>query len=239
MYDLDKRAGNTGLTGSYFWRIDNSDGRKALDRCLTWAFFQWEINFLYWHTLYVRWDWRMACPCSGWQAWFDRRFFWAWRKYSWPNWCFESRRSKYIWYNTGGRFVYFRMRQLCCYSTDWQDWGSLKIGSPDGSRVKCSFIMTIGGGGIVIKVFTTTSRPINIAALIYHFAIFSTIIARLMTVGGIYLHEDVSIFYIRSLFPSLSTITYWLTKYFNRPTDWAAYKGRLLPKSVPFITGFS
>ena len=28
------------------------------------------------------------------------------------------------------------MRQLCCYSTDWQDWGSLKIGSPDGSRVK-------------------------------------------------------------------------------------------------------
>ena len=105
--------------------------------------------------------------------------------------------------------------------------------------LKCSFIMTIGGGGIVIKVFTTTSRPINIAVLIYHFAIFSTIIARLMTVGGIYLHEDVSIFYIRSLFPSLSTITYWLTKYFNRPTDWAAYKGRLLPKSVPFITGFS
>ena len=85
--------------------------------------------------------------------------------------------------------------------------------------LKCSFILTIGGGGIVIKVFTTTNRPINIALLIYHFAIFSTIIARLMTVGGIYLHEDVSIFYIRSLFPSLSTITYWLTKYFNRPTD--------------------
>ena len=85
--------------------------------------------------------------------------------------------------------------------------------------LKCSFILTIGGGGIVIKVFTTTNRPINIAVLVYHFAIFSTIIARLMTVGGIYLHEDVSIFYIRSLFPSLSTITYWLTKYFNRPTD--------------------
>ena len=66
--------------------------------------------------------------------------------------------------------------------------------------LKCSFIMTIGGGGIVIKVFTTTSRPINIAVLIYHFAICSTIIARLMTVGSIYLHEDVSIFYIRSLF---------------------------------------
>ena len=106
--------------------------------------------------------------------------------------------------------------------------------------LKCSFIIitAIGCGGILIKVFTTTSRPINIAVLIYHFAIFSTIIARLMTVGGIYLHEDVSILYIRSLFPSLSTITYWLTKYFNRPTDWAAYKGRLLLKRVPF-TGFS
>ena len=106
--------------------------------------------------------------------------------------------------------------------------------------LKCSFIIitAICGGGILIKVFTTTSRPINIAVLIYHFAIFSTIIARLMTVGGIYLHEDVSILYIRSLFPSLSTITYWLTKYFNRPTDWAAYKGRLLLKRVPF-TGFS
>ena len=106
--------------------------------------------------------------------------------------------------------------------------------------LKCSFIIitAIGGGGILIKVFTTTSRPINIAVLIYHFAIFSTIIARLMTVGGIYLHEDVSILYIRSLFPSLSTITYWLTKYFNRPTDWAAYKGRLPLKRVPF-TGFS
>ena len=106
--------------------------------------------------------------------------------------------------------------------------------------LKCSFIIitAIGGGGILIKVFTTTSRPINIAVLIYHFAIFSTIIARLMTVGGIYLHEDVSILYIRSLFPSLSTITYWLTKYFNRPTDWAACKGRLLLKRVPF-TGFS
>ena len=97
--------------------------------------------------------------------------------------------------------------------------------------LKCSFIIitTIGGGGILIKVFTTTNRPINIAVLIYHFAIFSTIFARLMTVGGIYLHEDVSILYIRSLFSSLSAITYWLhnisfarvimTKYFIRSID--------------------
>ena len=52
-------------------------------------------------------------------------------------------------------------------------------------------IITIGGGGIVIKVFTTTSRPINIAVLIYHSAICSTFFARLMTASNIFLHEDV------------------------------------------------
>ena len=99
------------------------------------------------------------------------------------------------------------------------------------AMLKCNYIIitAIGGGGIVIKVFTTTSRPINIAVLIYHFAICSTLIARLMTVGGIYLHEDVSVLYIRSLFSLLSAITYCLhnisfarvimTKYFNRSTD--------------------
>ena len=137
MYDLDKRAGNTGLTGSYFWRIDNSDVGKALERCLSWARFQYKIHFLYWHERFVKWDWRMACPCSGWQAWWDRRFFWNWRKYSWPDWCFESRRSKWIWFYISGKaYGYLRMKQLCCYSTDWQNWASLKTGPPDGSHVE-------------------------------------------------------------------------------------------------------
>lgn len=136
MYDLDKRVGNTGLTGRYFWRIENSDGEKALERCLSWARFQLKILFLYWHARFVKSDSSMACPCSGWQAWFDRRFLWDWRKYSWPDWCFESRRVKYIRYNFFGGYVYFSMRQLCCYSTDWQDWASLKIGPPDGSHVQ-------------------------------------------------------------------------------------------------------
>ena len=69
-------------------------------------------------------------------------------------------------------------------------------------------IITIGGGGIVIKVFTTTSRPINIAVLIYHSAICSTFFARLMTASDTYLHEDVSLLYICSLLPPPNTVTY-------------------------------
>ena len=138
MYNLDKKVGNTGMMGRHFWRIENSDGRSALDKCFSWAYLQEYIDFRYWYNREMRWDWRIACPCTGWQAWLDwGRFFWDWRKYSWPDWCFESRRSKYIFhYSPGKGFIYFKMTQMCCYSTDWQNWGALKVGSPDGSRVK-------------------------------------------------------------------------------------------------------
>ena len=137
MYNLDKKVGNTGLMGSYFWRIDNSDGRKALEKCYTWAFLQEYMNFRFLYNRLVRRDWRMACPCSGWQVWFDRRFFWDWKKYPWPDWCLESRRSKYFFYYSPSKgFILYKMTQLCCYSTDWDDWGSLKVGPPEGSRVK-------------------------------------------------------------------------------------------------------
>ena len=138
MLNLDENTGNTELTGRYFWRIENSDGIGSLDKCYTWASLQEFVNILDWYNRQVRWDWRMACPCSGWQAWFDGgRFRWDWRKYSWPDWCFESTRSKYVYYDSPNKgLIYFRMTQMCCYSTDWQDWASLKIGAPDGGRVK-------------------------------------------------------------------------------------------------------
>ena len=69
-------------------------------------------------------------------------------------------------------------------------------------------IITIGGCGIVIKLLTTTSSPINIAVLIYHSAICSTVFARLITASGIDLHEDVSLLYIPSLLSPPNTITY-------------------------------
>ena len=138
MLNLDDKKGNTELTGRYFWRIENSDSTGSLDKCFTWAYLQEFVNILDWYNRQVRWDWRMACPCSGWQAWFDGgRFRWDWRVYSWPDWCFESTRSKYFYYYSHNKgLIYFRMTQMCCYSTDWQDWASLKIGAPDGSRVK-------------------------------------------------------------------------------------------------------
>ena len=137
MYNLDKKVGNTGALGRYFWRIENSDGRAALEKCFTWAVLNQYANFRYWHYRLIKLDREMACPCSFWQAWFDRgRFSWSWW-YNWPELCFESRRSKFLYYYsylTG--LVGLRMRQECCYSTQWQDWGSLKIGPPDGGRVK-------------------------------------------------------------------------------------------------------
>ena len=139
MYDLDKKAGNTGSLGRYFWRIEDSDGKGALEKCLAWAVLN-EYPYptvLNLYGLLIKPDPEMACPCSFWQAWFDRgRFSWSWW-YSWPELCFESRRSKFVYrYSTLTGLVGFRLRQECCYSTNREDWGSLKLGPPDGGHVK-------------------------------------------------------------------------------------------------------
>ena len=138
MFALDDKLGNTGVVGRYFWRIEKNNVRNALEKCLTWTLFQRKVNFFYWYIRLVRRDWRMACPCSVRQAWWDRRFFWDWRS-SWPRMCFRSRRAKYFTYRSRHfvGYVRFRMTQVCCYSTQWPgDWGALKTGPPDGSRVE-------------------------------------------------------------------------------------------------------
>ena len=152
MYSLDDKAGNTGVLGRYFWRIENNIVKNAREKCFTWALVQENVNFLYWHNKLVRQDWRMACPCSVRQAWFDRRFFWDWRS-SWPKMCFRSRSSRiFSHYSPNMGFVTIAMTQLCCYSTRWPgDWGSLKIGPPDGSRVK---VEVFYGQNHVEEVFT-------------------------------------------------------------------------------------
>lgn len=137
MYNLDRKAGNTGLLGRHFWRIENSNVKNALEKCLTWTFLQKKVNVREWYDQLILSDWQMACPCTEWQAWLDwGRFSWDWW-YSWPEMCYESRRSKFIPYSdsaTGLRG--FRLRQQCCYSTQWKDWGSLKVGPPNGGRVQ-------------------------------------------------------------------------------------------------------
>ena len=133
MYDLDKKDGNTGSLGRYFWRIEDRNGTGALEKCLTWTFLNNKANISDHHDILIKSDPEMACPCTLWQAWLDwGRFTWNWR-YSWPEYCFESRRSKFVYYDstpTG-----FSMTQECCYSTDWESFGSLKLGPPDGGHV--------------------------------------------------------------------------------------------------------
>ena len=137
MYNLDKKAGNTGSLGRYFWRIEDSDGKGALEKCLTWAVRNEDAYVRYWYYRLIQLDWQMACPCTFWQAWLDwGRFSWSWW-YSWPELCFESRRSKFVYYySPQSGLVGLWLRQECCYSTNWQDWGSLKLGPPDGGHVK-------------------------------------------------------------------------------------------------------
>ena len=137
MYNLDKREGNTDSLGRYFWRIEDSDGEGAFEKCLTWDFLNEYANIPYWYGRLIKSDWQMACPCTFWQAWLDwGRFSWSWW-YSWPELCFESRRSKFLFhYSTLTGLVGFWLRQECCYSTNWEDWGSLKFGPPDGGHLK-------------------------------------------------------------------------------------------------------
>ena len=142
MYGLDKKPGNTGEIGKYFWRIDNNNGENALDKCLKWSIFQESVSFTTHYNQKVKQDELMACPCNLWQAFFDRRFRWDWIS-TWPKLCFKSIRSK-TFVITDGTYlspingnITFTMRQLCCYSTQWPGaWGSLKTGPPDGSRVE-------------------------------------------------------------------------------------------------------
>ena len=138
MYNLGTKTGNTGLLGRHFWRIENSNVKNALEKCFTWTFLQKKINVHARYNELILSDWQMACPCTEWQAWLDwGRFSWDWW-YSWPaELCYESRRSKFIPYsNSATGLRGFRLRQQCCYSTLWEDWGSLKQGPPDGGRVQ-------------------------------------------------------------------------------------------------------
>ena len=146
MYNLDKKMGNTDLLGRYFWRIESSDEKGAFEKCLSWVNSQIETNFIFWYYWSIRRDARLACPCTLWQAFLDRgRFYWDWH-FSWPEVCFRSRRFVYFSYHGFGS-------QLCCYSTEWEDFGALKIGPPEGGHISVTRYNTYYGR---TEVFTDT-----------------------------------------------------------------------------------
>ena len=139
MYNLDKRTGNTGTLGRYFWRIENQERDSDIKKCIDWITFQDDVIFRFWYDQQFRSrrsNRRLACPCTIWQAFLDRGRFSLDFSYSSSNFCFRSRRSRIFFYFSNDLgFVVFLIRQLCCYSSPFSDLGFLITGPPDGSHV--------------------------------------------------------------------------------------------------------
>ncbi|XP_068725626.1 mucin-like protein [Montipora capricornis] len=134
MLALDEKKGNTDVMGRHFWRVENVD--PGFQKCRTWANEQHEMN-IYYYTFLIQIDRNFACPCTLFQALLDARFFWNWWENPWPDWCFKSRQSRWAFRFVPGKgYVYILLKQLCCYSIDWDvSFGSLKVGEPDGGHV--------------------------------------------------------------------------------------------------------
>ena len=126
MYNLDKKAGNTGLAGRYLWRIENRNRRDAKDKCFTWISLQQQANILNLYSFRIQLNPAMACPCSLSQALLDRRFIPDWW-FTGRDGCFITRRP--VLFDEERKTV---MRQRCCYSIEF---GSLLIGPPNGGRL--------------------------------------------------------------------------------------------------------
>ena len=139
MYNLDNRIGNTGTLGRYFWRIENQERDSDIKKCIDWITFQDDVNFRSWYAQQFRsrrFNRRLACPCTIWQALLDRGRFFLDFSYSSSNFCFRSRSSRFFFHFSDDLgFVVFRIRQLCCYSSPFSDLGFLITGPPDGSHV--------------------------------------------------------------------------------------------------------
>ena len=138
MYNLDKTNGNTGTLGRYFWRIEDQERDSDIKKCTDWITFQDDVNFRSWYDQQFRSrraNRRLACPCTIWQAFLERGRFSLDFSHSSSNFCFRSRRSRiFVHFSNDLGLVLFRLRQLCCYSSSFSDFGALITGPPDGSH---------------------------------------------------------------------------------------------------------
>lgn len=100
------------MVGKWFFRLEDSLGkRNERQECIKWFKAQPDPRFF---TEFLE-----PCPCSFRQAWWDERFTVNWR--DWPRLCgYAQFPSKDGW------------GQECCYSSDWDSWGALLVGSPGG-----------------------------------------------------------------------------------------------------------
>ncbi|XP_066271840.1 uncharacterized protein [Branchiostoma lanceolatum] len=115
MHLLDEVEGNTGYTGQWMVRMEDSDGTMdARLECLSWYRNQADPADVQ-ATLSVL---PPDCPCTEWQLWFDGAFQIDWSS-SWWDIC------AYSAFPTADGLV-----QKCCYED-----GALKTGGPDGGYV--------------------------------------------------------------------------------------------------------
>ena len=151
MYNLDKRNGNTGTLGRYFWRIEDQERDSDIKKCTDWIAFQDDVNFRSWYDQQFRSrraNRRLACPCTIWQAFLDRGRFSLDFSHSSSNFCFRSRRSRiFVHFSNDLGLVLFRLRQLCCYSSSFSDFSALITGPPDGSHAIAEPIF--GASGVI------------------------------------------------------------------------------------------
>ncbi|XP_022801631.1 mucin-like protein isoform X3 [Stylophora pistillata] len=109
---IDGIRGNADMVGKWFFRLEDSLGKlSARQECIDWFKAQPDPRF---YTEYLE-----PCPCILRQARWDERFTVNWR--DWPRMCgYAQFPSSAGW------------GQECCYSTNWQSWGALLVGSHGG-----------------------------------------------------------------------------------------------------------
>ena len=114
---IDSTIGNTNLPGQWYFNFTSPDISTNFEQlCLEWSKRQPpNINELYFSSL-------PSCPCTWWQAWRDRRFWFAFR------WGLSSQPNC-------ATFLFSRNQSTieCCYS--WTD-GSLLVGPNFGGTYK-------------------------------------------------------------------------------------------------------
>ncbi|XP_019640491.1 PREDICTED: uncharacterized protein LOC109482239 [Branchiostoma belcheri] len=116
MYLLDEVEGNTGYTGQWMVRMEDSDGTMdARLECLAWYRDQPDPADA---SVRNALDQLPDCPCTEWQMWFDGAF-----RIDWSSWGYGI--CGYSAFPTADGLV-----QKCCYED-----GALVTGSPDGGHV--------------------------------------------------------------------------------------------------------
>lgn len=132
MKDLDKKVGNKGTIGEYFYRIEAREGDDFDTQCLKW--FTWQQNNLL-SDIISNSNFLPVCPCSLFQATDETKYLRSFDETSPSNLCYQSRRPIPI---SGP--VSTRISRKCCYSISLFDFGALIDDDVDAGSVEVSYV---------------------------------------------------------------------------------------------------